>query len=144
MTRAYLVLSSDEIRAKAIDWIRRLPDWSRIEFKKPRRSLDQNSKMWAMLTEIATQLTWHGQRYAPDDWKDYFMHALRKARWMPSEEGGMVPIGMHTSDLTTEEFSDLLEIITEFGTRNGVKFSANTEGGGDGRRPQRNSREDES
>jgi hypothetical protein len=122
MSRALLVLSSQAIREKAARWVSIAPDGVRLEFKRPRRSLEQNSKMWAMLTEISEQLDWRGQRYTPEDWKDYLMHALRKARWMPDEDGGMVPIGMRTSDLSKDEMGDLIELMTEFGARHGVNF----------------------
>lgn len=127
MTRALLILSDKAKRAKAIDWINRLPDFTRVEFKKPRRSIPQNDLLWAMLTDISTQVEWHGRRYPPEDWKDYMMHALRRARWMPNEEGGLVPVGMRTSDLSREEFSDLLELIREFGARNNVSFKDDKE-----------------
>lgn len=123
MPRALLVLSSPDIRAKAIDWIKRLPDLSRVEFKKPRRSIPQNDLLWARLTELSEKLIWHGQRYSPEDWKDYLMHALKKARWMPGEDGGMVPIGMHTSDLSKGEFTDLLDLMDAFAARHGVYFN---------------------
>lgn len=122
MSRAVLILSGKAERDRAIQWICNAPVNTRVEFKRAKRSLDQNSRMWAMLTEIAEQLEWQGVKYTADDWKDYFMHALKKARWMPAEDGGMVPIGMHTSDLSKDEHSDLMEIITEFGARNGVVF----------------------
>lgn len=122
MTRALVVLSSPELRSKAKRWIDAAPVNTRVEFKKARRSVDQNDLMWARLQEISRQLDWHGQKYSKDDWKDYMMHALKRARWMPSEDGGMVPIGMRTSDLSKEEMSDLLDFIDAFAARHGVKF----------------------
>ena len=122
MSRAVLILSSSEIRDKAIRWIRGLPDNTRIEFKKPKRSLPQNDLLWVLLTKVSQQLEWHGQRYSPDDWKDFMMHQLRKASWMPAEDGGLVPIGMRTSDLSVEEMSDLIEVIYAFCARNGVRI----------------------
>lgn len=123
MSRALLILTGDAERKKACAWIRSAPVNTRVEFKAPSRSLDQNSRMWASLTDIATQLVWHGQRYSPEDWKDLLMASLRQARWMPAEDGGMVPIGMRTSDLSKGEMSDLLEIIMAFGANHGVTFS---------------------
>jgi len=122
MSRAVLILSSSEIREKAIRWIRGLPDNTRVEFKKPKRSLPQNDLLWVLLTKVSQQLEWHGQRYSPDDWKDFMMHQLRKASWMPAEDGGLVPIGMRTSDLSVEEMSDLIEVIYAFCARNGVRI----------------------
>jgi hypothetical protein len=138
MGRAVLILSGPRPREQAIRWITKAPPWTRIEFKGPRRTLPQNDKMWAMLTELSEQLTWHGQRYTPDDWKDFLMHQLRKARWMPDEEGGFVPIGMRTSDLSVEEMGDLIEVMHAFGARQGVVF-LDPEGAAPKASPQGNS-----
>lgn len=35
---------------------------TRVEFKEAKRTTDQNARMWAMLTDVAQQLPWHGQR----------------------------------------------------------------------------------
>lgn len=124
MTRAVLILNGPQKRLEARKLCDTMPAGSRVTFKMPQRSIDQNSLLWALLTDIAKQLTWSdGKKYPADDWKDYMMHALRKARWMPDEDGGYVPIGMRSSDLSKEEFSDLIELIKEFGARHGVVFT---------------------
>lgn len=97
-----------------------LPTGWRVGFQEPKRTKKQNDRQWPMLTAISTQLVWHGQRYAPEDWKDYFMHALKGGRFMPSEDGGMVPIGRSTSKLGKEEHSLFQEIIEGFAARHGV------------------------
>lgn len=122
MSRWAFVIS-DANRADMHRWLDRAPAGMRIEFKEARRTQDQNALMWALLTDVSRQLTWHGQTYSPDDWKDFLMHQLGRGRWMPAEEGGMVPIGMRTSDLAKAEFGDLIEVIYSFGARNGVEFS---------------------
>ena len=104
-------------RTRILEWVRRAPCGFRIELKEAKRSDAQNRKLWPMLTEISTQLLWHGQKYSPDDWKDFMMHQLGNGRWMPAEEGGMIPIGMRTSDLGKTEFSDLIEVIHAFAAR---------------------------
>lgn len=122
MGRAVLVLANDQIREKAIAWVRQAKQFSRITFQGPRRSNDQNSLLWVWLTALAEQLEWGGQKWMTDDWKDYFMHSLkREARWMPNEEGGQVPVGMRSSELSIEEMSFMLEIVMEFGARHGVE-----------------------
>ena len=97
-----------------------IPAGWRIVFQEPKRTKKQNDRQWPMLTAISTQLVWHGQRYAPEDWKDYFMHAYKGGRLMHSEDGGMVPIGRSTSNLGTEEHSLFQEIIEGFAARHGV------------------------
>lgn len=124
MSRALLVLETSADRARATSWIASMPTGTRLEFKAPRRSLDQNSRMWAMLTECATQLKWHDRKLTPDDWKLLFLDALkRENQIVPNLDGtGFVNIGQSSSDLSKSEMSDLIELIFEFGARHGVKF----------------------
>ena len=124
MSRVLLVLNSPADKRKAISWIEKAPPGTRVEFKAPRRTLPQNDRMWAMLTDIARQVRWHGIKLSPNDWKLIFLDALkREVRLVPNLDGnGFVNLGCSSSDLSVAEFSDLLELIAEFGTRNGVKF----------------------
>lgn len=121
-SRALFVLANEDVRYKVVESVWRAEPGSRVEIKGPKRTLDQNARMWATLTDIAEQVDWHGVKYSPEDWKDYFMHAMKRARWMPCEEGGLVPIGMHTSSISKSEMSDLVILMEEFGARNGVAF----------------------
>ena len=114
-----------ETKQKAIAWVKNAPWNTRFELRESARTPEQNDKMWPMLTEIARQKRdWPGGPYSADDWKDYFMHALKRGRWMPTEDGGMVPIGMGTSKLTKAEMSDLIELMYAFGAKHGVTFLA--------------------
>ena len=124
MSRALLVLSSGVIRDRGIDWIKRAPTGTRIEFKGPRRSLDQNSKLWACLSDVASQLSWHGERLTTEEWKFLFLDALkRETKTVRSLDGlGVVNIGRSSSDLSKQEFCDLIEVIMAFGTGHGVIF----------------------
>jgi hypothetical protein len=129
MGRALLVLWNDAMKAKAIDWIRRAPKDTRVTFQGPKRTLDQNSRLWACLTEIAGQLQWHGQRLTPEDWKQVFLAALKQEmRIVPNIHGdGFVQLGRSSSDLSVEEMSDLMAIIEAFAARHGVKFRETVE-----------------
>lgn len=115
---ALLVLSSRAIRQKAIDWITRLPPGTRVEFKEPQRTLDQNSRMWAMLTDISRQCTHAGRRYTTDQWKCLFMHACgREVQFLPSLDAGtFIPYGQSSSDLSVQEMSELIEFMFQWGT----------------------------
>jgi hypothetical protein len=123
MSRALVVVTNLFDRRKAADWCMKAPSGTRIEFKATRRSLDQNSRMWACLTQIAQEVEWYGQKLTADDWKDVFTAALRKARVVPGLDAGtFVPLGMRSSDLSKQEFSDLLELINAFAAERGVIF----------------------
>lgn len=123
MTRAVIIIRNNDDREKAAGWCRKAPAGTRVEWKAARRSNEQSSKMWAMLTEIAEQVDWYGQKLSPEDFKDIFTAALRRARVVPGlDRGSFVPLGMRTSDMTRQEMSDLLELIAAFGAERGVKF----------------------
>lgn len=124
MSRATLVLINDEIRERALNWIRKAPKGTRVEFKAPKRTLPQNDRMWAMLTDVATQLDWHGISLTPDDWKLIFLDGLkREMRLVPNLDGtGFVNLGRSSSDLGVEEMSDLMQLIEAFGANHGVVF----------------------
>ena len=88
-----------------------------------KRSLPQNSKLWAMLAEISRQVDWYGRKLTPGDWKDVFTASIRVSRVVPGiDPGTFVVLGLHTSDMTKQEFSDLLELIYAFAAEHGVTF----------------------
>src|SRR5690606_23642680 len=122
--RAMLIISSDAERRKAASWAMQAPWGTRIEYKASKRTLPQNDRMWAMLTDIASQLAWHGVKLSPDDWKLVFLDALkREVRMVPNIDGnGFVNLGRSSSDLSKEEMTDLMEIIAAFGAQHGVVF----------------------
>ena len=124
MSRAQLTLSSQYDRERAMSWIAKLPAGTRVIFKDAKRSLPQNDKMWVMLTEVATQVEWHGQKLTPDDWKLIFLAALkRELRTVPNIDGdGVVELGKSSSDLSRGEMTDLIDLIHAFGANHGVEF----------------------
>lgn len=124
MSRAVLVLSSREVRERGINWIRRAPANTRVEFKAEKRSLDQNSRMWAMLTDVATQKEHAGRKYTADQWKVLFMHACgREVQFIPSlDNATFIPWGQSSSDLSKQEMTDLIDFIFHWGAENGVTF----------------------
>lgn len=134
MSRYMLVLHNDLYRRKAQALIDAAPLGSRVEVKSgPKRSMPQNDKMWAMLTEVSRQVKWHGQRLKPDDWKLIFLDGLkRELRIVPNLDGdGFVNLGRSSSDLSKDEMGDLLELITAWGVQHDVVFAER--GGSDGK-----------
>lgn len=129
MSRALLVLSSQEIKDKALRWLAGARAGTRVEFKGPKRTLPQNDRMWAMLTDVASQLDWHGQKLTTDEWKLMFLDALKRdrrdqLRIVPNlDNTGFVNLSTSSSDLGKEEMSDLMEIISAFGVGHDVVFS---------------------
>ncbi len=87
------------------------------------RSSEQNRRMWAMLTEVSQQVVWHGQKLSKEEWKDVFTAALKRQKVVPGIDGGFVVLGSSTSKMTVEEMSSLIELVTAFGTQQGVEFA---------------------
>ena len=124
MSRVLISLATEQDRLRAAKWITQAPPGTRLEFKKPKRSIPQNDLMWAALTDVATQLPWHGIKLSPDDWKLIFLDALkRELRMVPNIDGsGFVNLGRSSSDLSKAEMTDMIELIHQFGANHGVTF----------------------
>lgn len=95
-----------------------------LEIRKATRSSEQNARMWAMLTEIARQVEWHGQKLTAEDWKDMATAALKRQRVVPGIDGGFVVLGQQTSRMTVAEMAELMDFLEAFGAQQGVRFSA--------------------
>lgn len=125
MSRALVIINGKADREKAAHWAWSAPYGTRVEFKAAKRTLPQNDRMWAMLTDVAQQLPWHGQKLRPDEWKLLFLDALdREVKAIPALDGkGFVNIGTSSSDLSKGEMTDLIELIFKFGAEHGVDWS---------------------
>lgn len=124
MSRALVILNSAAERQKATGWIAKAPPGTRVTFQAAKRSLDQNSKLWAMLSEVAQQATHYGKRYTASEWKILFMAACQKeVQVIPSLDGkSFVPWGYSSSKLSKEEMSELIEFIVVWGAENNIVF----------------------
>lgn len=125
MSRATVILNSRADREKVCKWAMNVAPGTRVEFKEAKRTTEQNARFWAMLTEIAQQIPWHGQKLTPDDWKLIFLDALKQeVRIVPNVSGnGFVNLGRSSSDLSKAEFTELIELMFAFGAQHGVVFS---------------------
>jgi hypothetical protein len=95
-----------------------------LEIKQVTRSLEQNSRLWAMLDEISDQVNWYGRKLTAEEWKHVFTAALKKQDVVPGLDGGFVVLGISTSKMTKAEMSDLQTLMEAFGAEKGVRFSA--------------------
>jgi hypothetical protein len=120
-----IILNTAADRQRAIHWVTKAPWGVRIEFKAVKRTLDQNSRMWACLTDVATQATHMGKRYTPDQWKVLFMAACgnKSVQFLPSLDGStFIPWGQRSSDLSKAEMAELIEFILAWGAEHQVAF----------------------
>ncbi len=125
MTKFYIVNS--QVQQNAINAIKAIGFDSNmmIEIKKRTRTLDQNAKMWAMLTDLEQQAPeYFGIKMTKEKYKDLFTGSLSGYDFVPAVGGhGMIGIGGSSSKLTTAQMADLISMIEMFGAEKGVKFS---------------------
>ena len=92
-----LKIISEEVRRRAIDILRNLPldpcHTVKISEYKKNRNLEQNAKMWAILTDISEQVTWHNTKLTKDEWKDVITAAVKRQKVVIGIDGGFVVIG---------------------------------------------------
>ena len=124
MSRAVIVVNAVADRDRIASWAAKAPWGTRVEFKATKRTLPQNDRMWAMLTDVATQAEHNGRKYTPDQWKVLFMAACgREVQFLPSLDGAtFIPWGQSSSDLSKSEMTDLIEFIFAWGAEHGVTF----------------------
>ena len=93
-----------------------------LELKPETRSVAQNRRLWSMLTDISEQVSWHGDKLTPEEWKHFFTASLKKQKLVQGMDGGLVVIGSSTSKMTKAEMSDLQTVMEMFGANRGVIF----------------------
>lgn len=95
-----------------------------LECRPETRTLAQNARLWAMLTDISRQVDWYGRKLDPESWKHVFTAALSKQDVVPGINGGFVVLGKSTSRMTKAEMAELQTLMEAFGAERGVKFTA--------------------
>ncbi len=95
MSRWDFTLRTAADRAKVLKWITQAPWGFSVTIKEPKRTTEQNDRLWASLTDVSRQCLYHGLRLDPDDWKIVFMAALNKEmRIVPNlDNTGFVNLG---------------------------------------------------
>lgn len=118
-----------------------------IEIDEPKRTLPQNNRMWAMLTDVADQVGWKRARWrndrciedgryirfdmhptaarlSPEEFKDVLTAALKRPRLFGSiDGGGIVAVGLRTSKMPKKDMTQLIELIFQFGAEHDVEWS---------------------
>lgn len=119
-----VILRGLEQRALACALIEKAPTDAVVTIKEATRNLDQNAKLWAMLSDISRAKP-EGRHWTPEVWKCALMHSLgHQVRFCDGLDGsGPFPIGFQSSRLTKRQFADLITVAQEYGDRHGVKWS---------------------
>jgi len=120
-------LATDHQRVLAKSYIDRAPIGWIVQISEETRNARQNRLMWPLLKDLQEQVE-SMATFSTDDIKLRFMHALgQEMRFLPELEGsGMFPVGQRSSLLTVRQFAGLIELIFQYGAKNGVLWSRNS------------------
>lgn len=124
-------LISENVKENLISFIRSLPTDSKnplvVSIQEMTRTLEQNARMWATLTDISEQVVWHGLKLTPEEWKHVFTATLKGQKTVPNLDGtGFIILGQSTRAMSKKELSNLLELAYAFGAERDVKWSETT------------------
>lgn len=118
-----VILRSPVQREYAKRLIDAAPDHAVATVKAGDRTLDQNAKLWAMLSDVSRAKP-EGRMHTTDVWKALFMSACGHAvQFETGLDGRPFPIGFRSSKLSKPQMADLIETIYEYGARHGVRWS---------------------
>ena len=123
MSKTMFRLVNHAVRANACRAIEAAPEGWIVTIKEPTRSLDQNARLWAMLTDVSNAKP-DGREATPEVWKQLFMHACgHEVQFEMGLEGKPFPVGFRSSNLTVRQMSDLMEFISAWASARGVVFT---------------------
>ena len=116
-------LNSAYARARFKGLIDRAPEGYVGTITEPKRTQEQNDRMWAMLTDVSVAMP-GGRRHTPDDWKAIFMNACGwECQFVEGLDGRPFPKGFRSSHLTKSQMSTLIEFMFAWGAENGIQWS---------------------
>jgi len=118
-----IALTSPMQRERAKHLVDKAPDGFIAEVREPRRTLSQNDRLWALLTDVSLSKP-QGRRHTPEEWKIIFMAACGwDVMFLEGLDGRPFPAGFRSSQLTKSQMSDLQGFIEAWGSENGVRWS---------------------
>lgn len=124
-------LRSNQVRLNCIEFIKELPTDDKkplvVKIQPMTRSLEQNSKLHALLSDISKNATWNGEKLDVYAWKNLLVSAHSIATGEPSKivrgiEGELVNIRERTSKMSSRRLSSLIDYILAFCAGNGIEI----------------------
>jgi hypothetical protein len=121
-------LVHDLARSRAIEEIRRAPSGFIVTIDEPTRSLEQNAKLHAIISDIAKSVEWNGNKFNVVVWKrlltaSYLREVGENPLLIPALDGsGLDIIYEKTSRMNVKQLAGLTEYCLAFGAENNVKF----------------------
>ena len=99
------------------------PHGSTVKIDAPKRTMDQNAKLWAVLSDVSRAKP-EGRCATPEVWKTLFMHACGHAvQFEMGLNGQPFPTGFRSSAMSKAQMADLITFILQWGDEHGVSWS---------------------
>ena len=123
---------NDAVKENAIRQIKEIQPDSKspliVTIQEKTRSLSQNARLHAMLSDIAKQAEYLGKKRTIDFWKGLFVSGWMiatgyKAEIIPGLEGEFINIRVSTTTLSKRDLNELMEYIEAWCGVNGVRLS---------------------
>lgn len=123
MSGMTFIISNDYQRQRVIRFLQTCPPGTVVTCKPSLRTISQNDKMWAELSEVAAAKP-EGRSHPPHVWKALAMDmAGCKPQWERSLDGdSVVCVGYKSSRLSKQEMSDVIEAIRAYAAQHGVEL----------------------
>lgn len=135
MEKRTFYLISSRVRDNALAAVNEAEPGAVVSVLPPKRSVDQNAKLHAVLTDLArSPLTWAGKRRSVDEWKMLVVSAHAVAtketgEIIPGLEGEFVAIRESTAQMSVKRASSLIEYVLAFCAQHGVELRETERGG---------------
>lgn len=125
-------LRSNQVRLNCIEFIKELPTDDKkplvVKIQPMTRSLEQNSKLHALLSDISKQCEFNGQKRDIDTWKIIMVSAHKIATGGQAEmvigiEGEVINLRESTAQMSVQRLASLIEYVQSWAVENEVKFN---------------------
>jgi hypothetical protein len=115
-----LIMSSSSRRFEAKRLIDLAPDYAVVKIDAPRRTVDQNALMWALLSTISRAKP-DGRTHTPEVWKALMMNACgHEVQFLMGLDGNPFPHGFRSSKLGKDQMTELIEFIFSYAAQHGI------------------------
>lgn len=135
MDKRTFYLISSRVRDNALAAVNEAEPGAIVSVSPPKRSLEQNAKLHAILTDLArSTLTWAGKRRSVEEWKMLAVsgHAIatkEAGEIIPGLENEFVSIRESTAQMSVKRASSLIEYLISFCAQHGVELRETQRGG---------------
>ena len=128
MKKTILKITGEAARKAACREVLAAPEGHIVRITPETRSLDQNAKLHAMLTDISRQAKYLGAKRDVEFWKGLFVSGWQiatgeKPEIVPGLEGEFINIRESTTTIGIRRMASLIEYIQAWAAMNGVVMS---------------------